>query len=103
MKHYTRNIVVLAENNGNQHGFNVYLVFSGQREYLFTHRHNGPMYSLLKDGVRVADMQRSIREKAIPTLCGRKGSITVTKQLLNSMQHLLIMIDDYIKDREQCA
>ena len=103
MKRYNRNIMVFAENNANRCGFNVYLVFSGQREYLFTHRHNGPMYSVLKDGVRLADMQRGVREMNIPTLCGRRGGIPVTKQLRNSMRYLMVMIDEYITDREQCA
>ena len=103
MKRYNRNILVFAENNGNQHGFNVYLVFSGKREYLFTHRHNGPMFSMLKDGVRLDDIQRGVREMNIPTLCGRKSNVAVTKKFRNSMRYLLVVIDEYIIDREQCA
>lgn len=103
MKRYSRNILVFAENNGNQQGFNVYLAFSGQREYLFTHRHNGAMFRMLKDGIRLADLQRSVREMNLPALCGRHTGFTVTKQLRNSMRYLMMVIDEYIEDREQCA
>ena len=103
MKRYSRNILVFAENNGNQHGFNVYLVFSGQREYLFTHRHNGAMFGMLKDGIRLADLQRGVREMNLPALCNRRTGYTATKQLRNSMRYLMMVIDEYIEDREQCA
>ena len=103
MKRYDRNILVFAENNGNQHGFNIYLVFSGQREYLFTHRHNGAMYIMLKDGIPLGDLHRGVREMNVPALCGRRNGIIVTKQLRNSMRYLVTVIDEYIEDREQCA
>ena len=35
------NIKVVAENAGQEHGFNIFIDFSGQREYLMYHRHNG--------------------------------------------------------------
>jgi len=103
MKRYSRNILVLAENNGNLHGFNIYLVFSGQREYLITHRHNGAMYGMLKDGIRLADLQRGVREMNIPIPRGRRKGIIDTEQLRSSMRYLMVVIDEYIEDREQCA
>ena len=103
MKRYSRNIQVVAENNGNQNGFNVYLVFSGQREYLFTHRHNGAMFGMLKDGIRLADLQRGIRSMNIRALCSRRMCISATRQLLNSLRWLLVVIDEYIEDRTLCA
>lgn len=103
MKRYSRNIQVVAENNGNQNGFNVYLVFSGQREYLFTHRHNGAMFGMLKDGIRLADLQRGVRSMNIRALCGRRMCISATRQLLNSLRWLLVVIDEYIEDRTLCA
>lgn len=103
MQRCSRNILVFAENNGNHHGFNVYLVFSGQREYLITHRHNGAMYFMLKNGIRLADLQRGVREMKISTLCSRKAEIAATKQLRNSIRYLLMVIDEYIQDRAQCA
>ncbi len=103
MKRYNRNIMVFAENNGYKSGFNVYLVFSGQREYLFTHRHNGAMYNILKDGIRLADLQRGVRETTLPIFCERRSGIADTKQLRNSMRYLMVLIDDYLMDREMTA
>ena len=34
----SRNTFVFVENNGNKDGFNVYLDFSGQKEFVFFHR-----------------------------------------------------------------
>ncbi len=103
MKRHSRNILVFAENNENQHGFNVYLAFSGQREYLLTHRHNGAMYMMLKDGIRLGELQRGVREMKLPALCSRRVGIIDSEQLRNSMRYLLVVINEYIEDREQCA
>lgn len=103
MKRYSRNILVTAENNGNQTGFNIYLVFSGQREYLSTHRHNGAMYGILKDGVRLADLQRCMQDMTVLTIYGRRVGIVDTKQFRNSMRYLLLAIEEYIEEREFCA
>ena len=103
MKSYSRNILVLAENNGTNNGFNIYLIFSGQREYLMTHRHNGAMYRMLENGIRLSDMQRGIREMDEQLLYGRRTGITITRQLYGNMRYLMTVIDEYIEDREQCA
>ncbi len=103
MKRYNRNILVFTENNDDQHGFNIYLDFSGKREYLYTHRHNGAMYCMLKDGIRLTDLQRGVRDMSLPTLCGRRADITTTKQLRNSMRYMMLVINEYMESREQCA
>lgn len=103
MKRYNRNIMVVAENNGVRDGFNVFLVFSGQREYLFTHRHNGIMYGFLKGGICLGDLQRRIRDMRIPAICGPQSHFVATEQFWNNMRYLMAMIDEYIEDREQCA
>lgn len=103
MNHYNRNILVVAENNRCQQGFDVYLVFSGQREYLFTHRHNGAMYCALQNGIRLADLQRSVREMDLQSIYKRRNGIVITKQLRNSMRYLLVIIDEYIENKEMCA
>ena len=99
MKKIYRNIRVLAVNNGNRRGFNVYVEFSGQREYLMTHRHNGPMFMLLKDGISYADIKRCNPDKVLalsPAWKGRKDSVKVG----NMIRHLQRTIDEYLVDRE---
>ena len=58
MKNINRNIRVVAENTDCSPGFNIYLDFSGQREFLMFHRRNGLLYSLLRDGICVGDLAR---------------------------------------------
>ncbi len=84
-----------------EYGFNVYLDFSGQREYVITHRKNDMLYFLLKDGVVVSDLRNiTMRE-----LSGRlKMSITSrsVKKAANSLNHLMNVIDDYLTYRDAC-
>lgn len=91
-----RNIRVLVENNGNKNGFNIYLDFSGQREYLTYHRHNGLLYGLLKDGVAVADIRRMPPAQMGACRVGRTGAA----QLYDVVNHLVAVIDDYMIERE---
>ena len=95
---YNRNIRVLAENNGTKDGFNIYLDFSGQREYLMSHRHNGMLYKLLKDGAAVDD----IRQWTL----SQSGSIRMHRrryaQIRRVITHLVAVIDDYMVEREVC-
>ena len=93
-----RNIRVLAENNGNRGGFNIYLVFSGQKEYLMYHRHNGLLYGLLKDGIVIDDVRRW---KPSRTGVSRAGK-SKASQLYDMVSHLMSVIDDYLTEREAC-
>lgn len=102
-KGYNRNILVFAENNGTSRGFNIYLDFSGQREYLLTHRHNGAIFKILENGIRLPDLERGIRDMNMQLLSGRRSRITLTNQLQKNLSFLLTVIDEYITDREQCA
>ena len=103
MKRYSRDTLVFAENNGNQSGFNVYLEFSGKREYIFTHRHNGVMYNMLKDGICIGDLKRGIRDMNPSLLSRNRIYVSDTKQLWNSMRYLVVVIDEYIDYREESA
>ena len=103
MKRYSRNIWVVAENNGNQDGFNIYLEFSGQREYLMTHRHSGILYGLLKDGVRLVELQRMLMDPNNQCVLARRSGILPVKQYRDKIRYLLQVIEEYIMDREECA
>ena len=61
------------------------------------------MYSLLKDGIYLGDLRRGVRKMNIPARCGCRTGFTGTEQFRNSMRYLLVVIDEYIEDREQCA
>ena len=84
------NIFITAQNNANNPGFCIYLVFSGRQEFLTHHRHNGLLYNLLKDGMTLNELRRwRFRYQS--------------KDKLNGMvRHLLRVIDDYMLEKEAC-
>ena len=96
-----RNITVKIEDRLNDDGFHIYLDFSGQREYLMTHRHNGLLYALLKDGVVLEDLRRW-KTADIAGKIGTSPRGARSGKLTNIVDYLLVVIDDYIIDREAC-
>lgn len=98
MRKENRNIRILAENNGNSDGFNIYMEFSGQREYLMFHRHSGLLYGLLKDGMALSDLRRWKVPK-ISRRTGRSHQTRRSDKLKNSVGHLLAAVDDYMLER----
>ena len=95
---YNRNIRVLAENNGVKDGFNIYLDFSGQREYLMSHRHNGLLFRLLKDGTAVDDIRRWSPPQSGCIRTHRRSNTRICRMV----SHLVAVIDDYMIEREVC-
>lgn len=82
MKKSERNIIVKAVNNGDRPGFNIYLISSGKNEFLMFHRHDGNLYKLLKDGVRLSDLRRvkGFHKEAV------KRVIKVADEYLNDLE-----------------
>ena len=93
-----RNLRIIAENNAGKDGFNIILEFSGQREYLMTHRHNGLLYNYLKDGVDVADVRRLTPGKIGKDVTGKYGA----GQLYEKVHYLVAVIDSYMLERAAC-
>ena len=94
MKNFTRNVRITAINNGGADGFNIYLDFSGQREFLMHHRHNGLLYALLKDGIRADELRRWA------PIAGRGSRSRATADKIRGMvDHLLLVVDDYAAER----
>lgn len=91
-----RNVMIIAQNNGEKAGFNIYLDFSGQREYLMSHRHNGLLYGLLKDGASLEEMRR-LKPARIRGRYARKAKIA---KLYGQVAYLVSVIDEYMLERE---
>ena len=80
MSNPDRGVRVFAINNEKVHSkFDIYLEFSGQREWLMMYRHNGIIFNTLKDGISLADLRR---------LKGRDR---------DKFKHIIRVIDEYIK------
>ncbi len=84
-----RNLKVFAENKNGAHGFNVYLDFSGRKEYLCFSRHNAGLYDYLKDGVRADDLERGLRCNACRGRARNKFE--------NSVRRLSGIIEEYLE------
>lgn len=99
MKNAEKNIKVIAENNENKSGFSIYLDFSGQRELIVLHRYNGILYNILKDGVALRDINRKKPIRLFQDRYGRRMR-RATAEFDNMMNHLRLVINDYITYRE---
>ncbi len=110
-----RNIKILAENAKGKNGFNIYLSFSGSKEYLMFHRHNSYLYEILKDGISVNELSRKARQtitdlvmtehmgtyrSSNPRLKRRKN---LSRNLEKSFQHLLCVVNEYIEYEYEAA
>ena len=109
-----RNVVVKAENSDGKDGFDVYLEFSGQREYLMHHRHNGLVFYRLANGIRIEELRRANAYKAESRrrarnrrragksyICGKNSGRS--QRADNSFSHLMVVIDDYLTYRDEYA
>lgn len=94
MKNFMRNVRITAINNGGADGFNIYLDFSGQREFLMHHRHNGLLYALLRDGVRTDELRRWT-----PSVGRSSRSRATANKIRGMVDHLLLVVDDYAAER----
>lgn len=98
MKNVNRNIRVLVENSATLDGLNIYLDFSGQREYLIFHRRNGFLYHLLKDGMPLQELRRwKVSTMTRSTDRRRRPRRSVVMD--NAIKHLLAVIDSYLLER----
>ena len=101
-----KNIRIIAINStdsmGNSlPGFDIYLDFSGKREKIDHHKHNGLLYAVLKDGMRL-DQIRRMRPDQLRTYCGgtySKQSRSRLDKLSKMIKNLLSVVDTYLVKR----
>lgn len=81
MKNQERRIKVVAVNNYKvESKFDIYLEFSGHREWLMMHRHSGILYGILKDGISLNELRR------------------IRGQNQKRVQYLIKVIDEYLSE-----
>lgn len=112
-KEIRRNVKLIAdyaEGSGQIDGFNIYIDFSGNREYLMFHRSNGRLFSLLKLGISISELERSIPKVVSKTsLSGRRYSKGGTNKRLkcrknesrkieNTIEHVVTVANDYLEE-----
>ena len=99
-KSFPRNLKVIAINDGDKPGFDIFLDFSGRNEYLTSHRHSGLLFDILKTGIRVDDLTRMKHLTA--DACSRSVrdfQRTRSMKVENMVAHLIKVIDCYLAER----
>ena len=95
-----KNVRVICFNN-NKGSLDIYMEFSGQREYLMTYRHNGPIYDVLCRGISLDDLRR-YDAKIAPTYSRihLKEHKRTAGHLRHTIDHILNVADEYMAERE---
>jgi len=105
-----RNVRLVAEGTYEHDWFDIYIDFSGTREYLMPHRPNGRLFSLLKDGVSISELKRNTQKVVSDmSLSGHrylKGGINPrlkrrknqARKLENTIGHLVTVVNEYMAD-----
>ena len=96
-----KNVRVIAVNRELEDGFNIYLDFSGRREYLLSHRHNGIMYEILKDGISVEKLKRT-KPHQLYTEYGFRFTGRNSSKLERQLNHLNDIIEEYLNEIIEC-
>ena len=92
-----KNVRVYAVNRNSEEGFNVYLDFSGQREYVVSRRHNGILYEILKDGISLERLKRT-KPHQLYTEYGFHFSGRNSAKLESQIKHLVEVLEEYIDE-----
>ena len=111
----TRNVKLIAEGSYDRDWFDIYIDFSGSREYLMPHRQNERLFEILKGGVSIGELERCTPKLVSDvSLSGRrylKGGINPrlkcrknqARKLENSIGHLVLAANEYMEDMDYVA
>ncbi|MBE6013749.1 MAG: hypothetical protein E7241_00070 [Lachnospiraceae bacterium] len=109
-----RNVRLVAETS-QKTGFDIYLDFSGNREYLMAHRYNKDLYNILKDGIKLVEFERSTRklisDSSQYNQAGKnsgprrkiKNKRNRSKKFENSLEHVINVANEYMEERRCVA
>lgn len=98
-----KNVRIKADNL-NETGFDIYLDFSGKKEYLMHHKRNYYLWQKLKDAPYLNDVRREwISGKMLVGNPANKNPRMVRnrrshmEKLDNTVSHVMLVVDDYIE------
>ncbi|MBO4926717.1 MAG: hypothetical protein J5379_00480 [Clostridiales bacterium] len=97
MKNVYRNVVVCASTQDIRNGFDIYLMISGQRVYLMTHRDNTCLFNILKDGIDFSELKR-YKPHRLYSRYGMKQHRNVSVRTSNCLTHLIRVVDSYLDE-----
>lgn len=83
-----KNVRIFATSRFEQDGINLYIDFSGQREYLMSYRFNRTLYKYLKRGIPLEELRVLSRARYE----SRKHQAVV-----HSVKHITRVVDEFIE------
>ncbi len=97
-----KSLRLFAENRDHKSGFDIYLGYpGGEREYVRSNRHNGLLYGVMKDGVKVEDLNRWLTGDAKLACVGdRKSRSKSAAHVEGSIRQLLKTVNEMMTEKE---
>ncbi len=97
-----KSLKLYAENRKNQPGFDIYMGYpGGEREFVRGSRHNGLLYGIMREGVRIEDLKRWMTGDAKLSGVGeRKSRSKSAAHVEGSICQLLKLVDGIISEKE---
>ena len=97
-----KNLSLYAVNRDHKSGFNIYLGYpGGEREYVRTNRHNGLLYGIMKNGVKVEDLNRWLTGSAkLEGIGDKKSRARSAAHVEGSIRQLLKVVNEMVTERE---
>ena len=97
-----KSLRLFAENRDHKSGFDIYLGYpGGEREYVLSNRHNGLLYGVMKDGVKVEDLNRWLTGDAKLACVGdRKSRSKSAAHVEGSIRQLLKTVNEMMTEKE---
>ena len=96
-KHGTSNVIVKAVGDNATDGFDVVLFFSGIPEAVVHRSHDGMLYGLLNNGIRLGNLRRWRARSAWGP--SSRASKRASRRLEHGVSRLLASIDLYLATR----
>lgn len=98
-----KNVRIICFNKPNKDGLDIYIEFSGKREYLMSYRHNGSIYDVLCRGISIDELRRyDPKVPKAPNGCRphRLKTYKRTNQhLRHTIDHIVSVANSYILER----
>ena len=97
-----KSLRLYAENREHKSGFDIYLGYpGGEREYVRTNRHNGLLYGIMKNGVKVEDLNRWLTGSAkLAGIGDKKSRARSAAHVEGSIRQLLKVVNEMVTERE---
>ena len=97
-----KNVRIICFNKPNKDGLDIYIEFSGKREYLMSYRHNGPIYDVLCRGISIDELRRydpKVPKTGIGSAYKLKNYKRTNQHLRHTIDHIISVANSYILER----